>query len=190
MPTIGYDAVMDLALLVLRVVVGGLLVGHGTQKLFGWFGGHGVDGTARFMRSLGYHPPRTAALAAGASETVGGALLALGLFTPLGTAMVVGAMVNAIMSVHADKGPWVTNGGYELPLTYAAASVAIAAAGPGLLSFDAALGAPTWGGWPAVLAALAGVIIGAAVLSSRRVVSAVAPQAREPVAPAETRRAA
>ncbi|HVB26524.1 MAG TPA: DoxX family protein, partial [Mycobacteriales bacterium] len=81
---------MDLGLLILRVVVGGLLFGHGTQKLFGWFGGAGLDATGQFFETAGFSPGRWSALAAGSCEALGGALLVLGLFTPLGAALVVG----------------------------------------------------------------------------------------------------
>ena len=87
---------MDIALLVLRVVVGLLMAGHGAQKLFGSFGGHGIDGTAGFMESLGMRPGRRHATAAGTAELAGGALLVLGLITPLGAAMIIGVMVVAI----------------------------------------------------------------------------------------------
>src|SRR3954471_7383566 len=115
-------APMSLGLLVLRVVIGLLFVGHGTQKLFGWFGGHGLEGTGGFMASLGYRPGRQHALLAGLSEAGGGALFALGLFTPLAVAILIGVMVNAIGSAHWDNGLWVTNGGYEYPLVLCAAA--------------------------------------------------------------------
>jgi putative oxidoreductase len=101
---------MNGVLLVLRIVLGLLFVGHGTQKLFGWFGGHGLNGTAGFFASLRYRPPRLAAVGAGGSEAIGGLFLALGFLAPLAAAMITGAMVNAIVSVHWSHGPWVTNG--------------------------------------------------------------------------------
>src|SRR5438874_9317883 len=110
---------MNLGLLILRVVVGGLIVGHGTQKLFGWFGGHGLDGTGGFFESVGHRPGRQMALMAGLSEAGGASLLILGLFTPLGCAMIIGTMIVAAVSVHWQNGPWATNGGYELPMTNA-----------------------------------------------------------------------
>src|SRR3954454_7675468 len=81
---------MDTGLLLIRIVVGLLLVGHGTQKLFGWFGGHGLEGTGGFFEKLGYRPGKVWAAVAGMSETGGGLLLALGLFTPLASAMIIG----------------------------------------------------------------------------------------------------
>ena len=158
---------MDLISLAFRVVVGGLIAGHGTQKLLGWFDGPGLDGAAKFMDSLGYHPARTAAVAASLTETIGGGLLLVGLLTPLGAAMVVGAMVNAV-AANAPRGIWASNRGYELPLLYAVSAVAIAATGPGQLSVDALFGAATWGGVWAILAGLFGLTMGIVVNGSRR----------------------
>src|SRR3954453_5913461 len=97
----------------LRVLVGALFVGHGTQKLFGWFGGHGPEGTGQFFESLGLKPGKLNAMAAGGSEALGGVLLALGFLTPVGAALLSGPMITAIRTVHLEKGPWVTEGGYE-----------------------------------------------------------------------------
>jgi len=91
---------MEVGLLVVRVVVGVLVAAHGAQKLFGWFGGHGLDGTAGFLESMGYRPGRPMALAAGLGELGGGALLAAGLLTPLGVAAVIGAAL-AILALRA-----------------------------------------------------------------------------------------
>src|SRR3954451_12280460 len=131
---------MELGLLVLRVVVGLLFMGHGTQKLFGWFGGHGLEGTAGFFeQGLGLRPGKRHATAAGVSEALGGALLTLGAFTPLAAGMISGTMVTAIRKVHASKGPWVTEGGYEYNAVLIAAMAALAESGPGTPSVDAAL---------------------------------------------------
>ena len=159
---------MDVGLLLLRIVVGALFIGHGTQKLFGWFGGHGLEGTGGFLARLGYPRPRESAVLAGLAEAGGGSLLLLGLLTPLGAAAVIGVMVNAAGSVHAKNGLWNTNGGYELPLVFATASTALAFAGPGAWSLDRAFG---WHltGWPWGLAAIAlGIISGVLLLSVRR----------------------
>ena len=124
---------MDLALLVLRVVVGLFFVGHGAQKLFGLFGGHGLAGTAGFFEQLGLRP---------------GALLALGLLTPFAAAAIIATMVTAILTVHGPKGPWNTEGGYEYNLVLSAAAFALAGAGPGAWSLDHALGLDLAGtGW-------------------------------------------
>src|SRR5687768_2883389 len=107
---------MDVGLLVLRVVVGGLFVGHGLQKLFGWFGGYGIEGTAGFMSSLRYRRPKLAALGTGVIETGAGLFLAVGLLTPLVGAAIIGVMLNAIVSAKWPQGLY---GGYELDLTFA-----------------------------------------------------------------------
>lgn len=152
---------MDAGLLLVRLVVGLLFVGHGTQKLAGWFGGQGLEGTGRFFASLGFRPGRAHAALAGVAETMGGALLAGGLFTPLGAAAIVGVMTAATLGVHLPRGLWVQNGGYELPLVYAATATALVFAGPGAWSLDAVieLGArgPAWGAGAFALGALAGI---------------------------------
>jgi len=149
---------MNLGKLAIRGVVGPLFVGHGTQKLFGWFGGHGLEGTAGFFESgLGLRPGKRHATAAGLSEAVGGALLTLGAATPLAASMIIGAMTTAIRKVHASKGPWVTEGGFEYNAVLIAAVLALAESGPGTPSVDAALLPKMKGtGW-ALLALAAGV---------------------------------
>ncbi len=154
---------MKLIVLFVRLVVGGLFIGHGTQKLFGWFGGYGPDGTAGYMESLGMKPGRQHALAAGATEAGGGALLALGLATPAAGAAITGVMTTAIRTVHQPNGPWVTENGWEHPATVIAAVLAVVEAGPGSLSLDAALGKERKGtGW--ALAALIAGVGGSALL--------------------------
>jgi putative oxidoreductase len=131
---------MDLGRTALRLVIGPLFVGHGTQKVFGWFGGNGLDGTGAFFESkLGLRPGKRHATAAGASEAVGGALLTLGALTPLAAGMITGTMVTAIRKVHAPKGPWVTEGGYEYNAVLIAAMLALTESGPGRPSVDASL---------------------------------------------------
>jgi putative oxidoreductase len=126
--------------LALRATIGGYFFGHGMQKLAGWFGGHGPDGTGQFFESVGLRPGRENALLAGAAEAGGGALVALGLFTPLGVSAITGVMTNAIRHVHGKNGPWNTDGGYELPAVILAALASLADSGPGKLSLDEALG--------------------------------------------------
>ena len=104
---------MDLALFVLRIVVGGLFAAHGAQKLFGSFGGHGIAGTGQFFESLGLRPGERHARLAGLGEFGGGLLLVLGLLTPLGAAAIIGVMVVAVLTVHGPKGWQITEGGYE-----------------------------------------------------------------------------
>jgi putative oxidoreductase len=127
---------MNLGRLLARTVIGGLFVGHGTQKLFGWFGGPSLDGTGQMMDSLEMRPSRRNALAVGLSETVGGTLLALGAATPLAAAVLNGSMFTAIRKVHLDKGPWNTQGGYEYNLVLIAALTALVETGPGRPSVD------------------------------------------------------
>jgi putative oxidoreductase len=139
---------MDIGLLVLHVVVGLLLVGHGSQKLFGLFGGQGVAGAGAFMEMIGLRPGRFHAVLGGLAEVVGGGLLALGLLTPVGSALVIAVMVAATLTAHWSNGLWAQNGGFELPLTNIAAAFALAAVGPGDISLDAALGLDLAGiGW-------------------------------------------
>ncbi len=148
----------SLALLVLRVTVGGLLAGHGAQKLFGMFGGHGFDGTAGWLESLNLKPGQRWAAVAGMSEFGGGVLTVLGALNPLGPIMAMGAMLMATVKVHLGKPIWSTAGGAELPVTNMAVQTALFLAGPGKLSFDGLLGirVPRWFS----LMALAGMIAG------------------------------
>src|SRR5512135_1192075 len=107
---------MEIGLLVLRLVVGLTMAAHGGQKLFGWFGGYGLSGTGGFLESLGFRPGRVHAALAGLAELGGGLLLALGLLTPLGSALVLAVMVVAVGSVHLPKGFFVSDGGAEYNL--------------------------------------------------------------------------
>src|SRR5919197_4427777 len=154
---------MKFFVLILRLLLGGLFFGHGMQKLKGWFGGYGPEGTGAFFESLGLRPGRQHALAAGTSEAGGGALLALGLATPAAAASITGVMTTAIRTVHQPNGPWVDRGGWESPAVIIATVVGIVEAGPGPVSLDAALGRERKGlGW--ALAALAAGVGGSAVL--------------------------
>src|SRR5438445_1261958 len=158
---------MHVGLLILRVVVGLLLVGHGTQKLFGWFGGHGPEGTGQFFHNIGFRPGKHMAILAGLGEAGGGALLALGFVTPLAGAAVIGTMLNAALSVHRGKGPWATDGGWELPLTYGTVAAATAFVGPGRYSVDHILDWTLAGNEWGVAAIIAGFLAGFAVLAAR-----------------------
>ncbi len=124
----------------MRVTIGLLFVGHGTQKLFGWFGGGGLDATSEGFTSMGLHPGRDNAIAGGGAEALGGALLAAGLFTPVAVGSLVSVMITAVRTVHLKNGPWSSNGGYEYNLVLIAALLAIAEHGPGPVSLDAATG--------------------------------------------------
>ena len=149
---------MDLALFVLRIVVGLFFVGHGAQKLWGHFGGHGLAGTGQFFESIGMRPGRLNAQVAGTSEFLGGLLLALGLLSPLGAILIISVMTVAIITVHGKNGPWVTDQGYEYNLVLITAAFVIAA-GPGSASLDGALDIGTihGAGW-----ALIALFVGAA----------------------------
>jgi putative oxidoreductase len=131
---------MDAALLFVRLVVGLGLAAHGVQKLFGWFGGYGLAGTAGFMEGLGFRPGRVFAFLVGLAETGGGLLTALGLLGAVGPATIVLVMLVAIFTVHISKGFFIANGGWELNALYIASAVAIAYVGAGAYSIDNALG--------------------------------------------------
>jgi putative oxidoreductase len=154
-------------LFVIRVALGLLLFAHGTQKLFGWFGGYGVDATGGFFESLGHRPGRRMATLAGLSEAGGGALLVLGLLTPLAAAMAMGVMVVAAVSAHAQNGLWNSDGGYELPLTNGLVAAGLAFTGAGNWSLDHALG---WGlsGWGWGLLAVVVAMLASTVQLARR----------------------
>jgi putative oxidoreductase len=120
----------------MRGVIGALFVGHGTQKLFGWFGGPGLQGVSGMMENLDMRPARRQAATVGLAETGGGALLALGALTPLATTALTATMVTAIRKVHASKGLWNTEGGWEYNAVLIAALTALADHGPGRPSVD------------------------------------------------------
>ncbi|GHI00103.1 DoxX family protein [Neobacillus kokaensis] len=130
---------INLGLLLIRLVIGVLFIGHGAQKLFGWFGGYGLKGTGGWFESIGMKPGVTMALFAGLAELIGGALFALGLLTPLAGIMIAGTMVMAIIKVHAPNGLWSTANGYEYNLTLLAVAIGIALIGPGQYALDSLL---------------------------------------------------
>ena len=149
---------MDLGLFLLRLTVGLTLAAHGGQKLFGWFGGYGLDAVGQFFEGLGFRPGRRHALMAGLVEFGGGLLLALGVLTPLGAALAASVMLVAALTVHVKNGFFVTNGGYEYNLVLGVTALTVAFTGPGSLSIDALLhyspGGVTWGIGAAVVAVL------------------------------------
>lgn len=130
---------LDIGLLIIRLVIGALFIGHGAQKLFGWFGGYGLKGTGGWFESIGMKPGVTMALFAGLAELIGGILFALGLLTPLAGIMIAGTMLMAIVKVHAPNGLWATSNGYEYNLTLLAVAIGIALIGAGQYSLDAFL---------------------------------------------------
>jgi len=154
---------MRLGRLLLRATVGGFFVGHGTQKLFGAFGGSGLGATAEHFEGLGLKPGKLHAGVAGSAETFGGAGLLLGYHTPLAAAAITGVMATAIDRVHFKNGPWNTGGGYEYNAVLIAAAATLAESGPGALSLDALRGKERVGArWS--LFALAAGLGGAAAL--------------------------
>ena len=140
-----HSSILDFAglsagLLAARVVFGLLMAGHGSQKLFGWFGGHGIAGTGTFFEALGFRPGRLFATIAATTEVVSGILIALGLLGPLGPALMFSVMIVAAVSVHWKNGLWAQTGGIEIALFYGTVAVALALTGFGAYSLDAVFG--------------------------------------------------
>ncbi|MDO3680120.1 DoxX family protein [Paenibacillus ehimensis] len=130
---------LALGLLLIRLVVGLLFIGHGAQKLFGWFGGYGPKGTGGWMESVGIKPGVVMAVLAGLMELLGGVLFAAGLLTPLAAALIAAAMLGAIVKVHGPNGLWSTANGYEYPLVLLVIAIGVALTGAGAYSLDALL---------------------------------------------------
>ncbi|GIU91582.1 MAG: hypothetical protein KatS3mg011_0488 [Acidimicrobiia bacterium] len=158
---------LDVALLVLRLVLAVVFIGHGAQKLFGWFGGHGISGTAAFFEQIGYRPGRALAVIGGVAELGAGILMGLGLLTPLAAAIIIAMMV-ATLAVHAPHGFWAANGGFELPFVLAGVAAALAIAGSGTYGLDGYLGLiqPDWVLGVASIAL--GVVLGLYALARRQ----------------------
>lgn len=129
---------MPLGLLIIRLVLGLTLAAHGTQKVFGWFGGYGPKGTGGFFESIGIKPGVLMAVLAGLAELAGGLLFAAGLWTPLGAALIILIMLVAIVKVHG-KSYWSTSNGYEYQLLIIVAALGVALIGAGDYSLDALL---------------------------------------------------
>jgi putative oxidoreductase len=160
---------MNDGLLIARLVFGLLMAAHGAQKLFGWFGGHGLAAVSGMFESLGFRPGRLFAIAAAASELASGLLIAFGFLGPVGPALMLSVMIVAAISVHWQHGLFATSNGIELPLLYATGAAALALIGYGRYSLDAALGlASIW--TPALIwgAVAVGVIGGVVNLAIRR----------------------
>ncbi|MFL5463882.1 MAG: DoxX family protein [Gemmatimonadaceae bacterium] len=131
---------MSIGVLVLRIVIGLVMAAHGTQKLFGWFGGYGLKGTGQFFGQLGFQPGTAFAAAASGTEIVSGVLVALGFLGPIGPALMISVMIVAAATVHWGHGLFSQNNGIELPLLYSVAAFGLALTGYGEYSLDALLG--------------------------------------------------
>ena len=166
---------MNEGLLLLRVIVGLMMAAHGAQKLFGWFGGYGLSGTAGFFEGLGFRPGRFFAATAASAEIVSGLLMLLGLLGPVGPALMVSVMIVAAISAHWKNGLFASTNGIEVPLLYGTVAAALTLTPPGLYSLDAALGlTPLWTPTIAWLALGLGIAGGIANLLLRRPAPAVA----------------
>ncbi|MFC6598086.1 DoxX family protein [Kitasatospora paranensis] len=157
----------DLGLFVLRAAVGGVLFAHGAQKLFGWFGGGGLEGTAQAMEHMGFEPGRPSAIASGLGEAGGGAMLVLGLATPAAGSIVAGTMAGAI-AVHSPAGFFAVGGGFEYPALLGTCGLALGISGAGRYSLDAALGHVLERPWLDLLVFGAGAVAAAAVVTRRQ----------------------
>lgn len=136
-------ALLSTGILVARLFLGFLMAAHGSQKLFGWFGGYGLAGTGGFFESLGFRPGRTFAALAGSAEVASGLLIATGFLGPVGPGLMLSVMIVAAVSVHARHGVFASANGIEVPLLYGVGAVALALTGPGLYSLDRAIGIDT-----------------------------------------------
>ncbi len=153
---------IDIALLVLRIALALVLFGHCAQKLFGWFRGRGIGGTAAIFESSGLRPGRLMVAAAGLTELVAAVLLALGLAIPVAVTMAAGAMLTAAFSVR-HNGLWAHLGGYEVPLAYGALAVVLGISGPGRYALDAVV--PVLSGAHGVLWAIGELVVALVVAS-------------------------
>lgn len=122
---------MDIGLLTVRLVIGLLFIGHGAQKMFGWFGGYGLKGTGGWLESIGVKPGVLMAFMVALFEIVGGLSFALGLWLPVGAALIVITMIGGIVTVHGKNGLWATAGGYEYNVVLIAIAVGVALIGAG-----------------------------------------------------------
>ncbi len=130
----------SIGLLVIRLVFGLTFAAHGAQKLFGWFGEYGIEGTGGFFESVGIKPGKPMAALAGVSEVAGGLLFALGLFVPVAAALIVSTMLVAIVKVTGKNGYWITAEGYEYSVAIIAVSVGVALTGPGAYALGRFIG--------------------------------------------------
>ena len=135
------DAVtVSVGILIARLVLGLLMAAHGSQKLFGWFGGYGLAGTGGFFESIGFRPGKRFAALAALTEVGSGLLIAFGFLGPVGPALMLSVMIVAAVSVHLQHGVFAASNGIEVPLLYGVGATALALTGPGVFSLDALLG--------------------------------------------------
>ena len=161
-PALRAAAGYNVGLLVIRLAAGLTLAVHGSQKLFGWFGGRGVEGTGAFFEQIGYRPGRSFAVVAGLCEFGGGLAFALGVLTPLAASAMIGVMLNAVA---ADWHKGFLNG-FEYPLLIALVAVGVALAGPGQYALDTVTGRVTGlqlGDWRYGIAAITLAVVVAAL---------------------------
>jgi putative oxidoreductase len=166
-------ATLSFGLLLARLVIGPLMAAHGAQKLFGWFGGPGLNGAGQFMSQLGFRPGRAFAAIASLTELVSGVLVTLGLLGPIGPALMLSVMITAAVTVHLKNGVFAMKNGIEVPLLYAAVAVGLAFTGFGEYSADALLGIAAGPALTGIVVAL-GAMGAIGNLALRRPVSAAA----------------
>jgi putative oxidoreductase len=158
----------DVALLVSRVTLGGTMLAHGAQKMFGIQGGPGIEGTAKMMHSLGFRPGERYAPLLAATEVTSGALMSLGAFGPVAPAMLLAVMLVAVETVHRPKGYFNANGGYEMNTMFVLTALLLANEGYGSYSIDEMLGLRAkmrpMHAWMAMLGGIAGALL---ILSQR-----------------------
>lgn len=131
---------MDTGLLIIRLIIGLTFAAHGTQKLFGWFGGHGIAGTGGWFESIGMKPGKALAITAGLAELIGGLLFAGGVFLWIAAFLIIGSMLVAIVKVHGANGYWVTQNGYEYNMALIVIALGVAMIGAGDYSLAALIG--------------------------------------------------